>query len=80
MGSPGTRACRTEILKLMVTESTDVPFRAGFDHATSPELVGARAAAPALTWPGLSCGSRLRNGTAASPTTSWRMTSPSPST
>jgi len=28
------------MLKLMVTESTDVPLRAGFDHATSPELVG----------------------------------------
>jgi cytochrome P450 len=26
--------------ELMVTESTDVPLRAGFDHATSPELVG----------------------------------------
>src|ERR1700735_165851 len=37
---PGTWACRTEMLKLMVTESTDVPLRAGFDHATSPALVG----------------------------------------
>ncbi len=29
------------MLQLMMPESTGVPFRAGFDHATSPELVGA---------------------------------------
>ena len=40
MACSRTGACRTEMLKLMVTESTDVPLRAGFDHATSPELVG----------------------------------------
>jgi hypothetical protein len=157
--------------KELMTETTDVRFRAGFDHATSPELVGAsfegwsrlraqdpafrsdiadtydlwyllryadiraalqdhelfssrsvqylgdspqrmlpeeldppehakyrrllnaigrppptwpsepgRTASPAPTWPGLSCGSRSRNGTAAFPTTSWRPTSRSTST
>lgn len=35
------RACRMEMLQLMMPESTGVPFRAGFDHAMSPELVGA---------------------------------------
>ena len=34
MASVGMRACRTE-LRLMMSESTGVPFRAGFDHATS---------------------------------------------
>jgi cytochrome P450 len=29
------------MLQLMMSASTGVPFRAGFDHATSPELVGA---------------------------------------
>jgi len=125
MANTGMRDLQTEMLRPMMSVARDVPLRAGFDHATSPELLGSsfdgwsrlHAEGPAFRsdivgaydlwyllryadiraalqdhglFSSRSCADAhlarlepriaLRNGTAAPPTTSWRMTCRLPST